>query len=168
MRARAFDSKYLSGEWSQNPDKPLAREIERFASGGRIVILGCGSCGLAAEISPSCYSEIVGVDVSPEGIRLAHSQNVPKARFIVADVATWRPTCYTSVTVFPESIYYLSGRERRDLLFRIYHMQRPADVIMATISNPKRYGRLIESIRRDFRVQKEACLGGERQLLVFR
>lgn len=170
MRAKAFDAKYASGEWAQCPDKPLARKIEKYSRNERVTVLGCGSCGLARELNPGSYSLLFGMDVSSEAIRQAESQSVPNTQFVVGDISRWSPAWHASVTVFPESIYYLSNHDRRELLWRLYRLQRHNDVMMATIADPERFSGLLTSIRRDFRIIEDGPIqeGSRRRLIVFR
>ena len=77
---------------------------------GLIVDVGCGSGVLAKGLIEAGY-DVVGVDVSPEMIRLARAR-VPHAAFRVGSVTTFRcPRC-VAVVALNEVVNYVPGRLR--------------------------------------------------------
>jgi trans-aconitate methyltransferase len=166
LRGKCFDAKFRSGEWKQQRDAELARAIEKYCHGQMVVVLGCGSCGLAAELAPGSFSELLGMDLSEDGLALARKQKVPFARFERGNMADFSIQDRTGAVVFSESIYYLKNRERRELLRRLANQIRPHGVIVVTIAEPKRYKKILSEIRREYRVLEDRCFEGSSRLLI--
>src|SRR5262249_1743718 len=70
LKQRSFDAKYQSGEWVyEEHDEPTTEAVRRFAAGGRVLMLGCGTASMLEHLPSDSYSEVVGVDLSATAIR---------------------------------------------------------------------------------------------------
>jgi SAM-dependent methyltransferase len=115
----AMAGRYLA--WGRQVIDPvrdrLFRElIDRLPEGAPVLDLGCGA-GLPWTGRLAERFDVVGVDISPEQIRLAR-RNVPGARFVVADMAALEmpPRSLAAVTAL-YSVSHLP-RDRHPALFR--------------------------------------------------
>jgi 2-polyprenyl-6-hydroxyphenyl methylase/3-demethylubiquinone-9 3-methyltransferase len=118
LRKKCFDEKYLNGEWdySGKPDFPLAVVVEKYAAAGHILILGCGSASVVGALKPGSFQTLLGIDLSPEAVKLASRQKSEAVRFEVGDIAEFKCGRKYDVILFAESIYYVSPLRRKKLL----------------------------------------------------
>jgi SAM-dependent methyltransferase len=99
---------------------PVVLELLReagVARGSLVVDLGCGSGVLAGELSKNGYL-VIGVDISPEMVRLARDQ-VPGASFIVQSLHEFftpgLPRC-GAITAIGEAFTYATDAKREGAL----------------------------------------------------
>lgn len=98
----------------------LIKAVEHKLLGGRICELGCGSGWLCHRLAEKGY-EVIGVDLSPSGIRVAESVQVASARFLLESIDAG----------LPERVGLLGAC---DLVLSndvIEHLYRPADLLEA-------------------------------------
>ena len=170
LRRWGFDEKYRSGAWSYaaEPSAELVQIVERYARGGRVLMLGCGTGSIATVLRPDSFASFLGVDLSPEGVARANRQCNSKVRFRVGDMLQFQSEQKFDVILFSESSYYLRPWRRRPLLARITRMLAPRGRIIVTIAQPRRFAGILRMVRRHFRVLEDRCFkDSQRHLLVF-
>jgi 2-polyprenyl-3-methyl-5-hydroxy-6-metoxy-1,4-benzoquinol methylase len=89
----------------------LAEFIDRFASGGKILDVGCGTGILANLINPLRY-HYLGIDVSEVAIGIASQKQAhPNFEFRVATLDDLKNEDNFSAIVFNEVLYYLDAHK---------------------------------------------------------
>lgn len=166
LRRRAFDAKYKSGRWIfDRPDPALNALVEHHASGGEILILGCGRAAIASHLDPASYSRLVGIDLSPAAIEAANALPIERASFQVGDMTTEPRSGEYNVVLLPESVYYVPVRALTPFFEHLRLLLAPGGVVIATVAAPGRYAAVIDTIRNDCAVLED---DPDRSVLVFR
>ena len=142
--------------------------VERYARGGRILMLGCGTGSIASALSPGCFESFLGVDLSPEAIARAQVHANHKIQFEAGDMLRFGTDQKFSVILFSESLYYISPWRRLPLLTRAARMLTPDGRIVVTVAQPSRFARMLRMVRRNFDVSEDRNFSGStRHLIVF-
>jgi SAM-dependent methyltransferase len=117
--------------------------LRRAGIGGLVVELGCGG-GTSSRILADAGHEVLGVDLSPEMIRIAR-RRVPEATFRVGSAfATPIPDC-AAVTAFGEVLNYafeieVGERHLMDLFRRVHAALVPGGLFALDLAGPGRAG----------------------------
>jgi SAM-dependent methyltransferase len=117
----------------------LAEWVDEMAgllgSSGRILDLGCGSGVPATKLLVEKGFEVVGLDFSPVQIARAR-QLVPGAKFIEADIATWKcePSSFDGI-VSLYALIHLPLQDQRELFPRIRRWLRPHGYFLAIVGH---------------------------------
>jgi trans-aconitate methyltransferase len=171
LRKKCFDEKYLNGDWdfTGEPDFLLAAVVEKNAAGGHILILGCGSASVVGALKPGTFQTLLGIDLSPEAIKLASRQKSETVRFEVGDIAKFKCGRKYDVILFAESVYYVGPFRRKRLLKYLTDNLTEQGKIIVTIAQPERYANILKMIRQNFQVAEDRNFqSSARHLLVFR
>lgn len=106
--------------------------MARLPASPAVLDLGCGA-GVPCTALLAERAEVAGVDLSTSQLRLAR-QNVPRARFIKADMTTLdlRPASLDAVTAF-YSIMHVPRLEHGSLFRRIATWLRPGGHFLAAL-----------------------------------
>lgn len=109
----AVDGEYRSGAWAhfhQLPELPRQSVVVGYVSqqypNPAILDVGCGSGRLAQLFQPHSFRRYLGVDLSPEGIKMARALNLTGCEFTEGNFETWRPVEKFDVIIFSECIGY--------------------------------------------------------------
>lgn len=108
---------------------------------GLVVDLGCGGGRLAEALTGAGY-DVLGVDLSPDMIRLARSR-APRARFVSDSwIGVDLPVC-AGVTAIGEIVNYrFDGRHSRQaisrLFRRVYQSLEPGGLFLFDVAGPER------------------------------
>ena len=109
----AADREYRSGAWARFhllPELPRQNVIVGYVTAlhpnPAILDLGCGSGQLARLFQPHPFRCYLGLDFSPEGLRIAREQKLARCEFVEGDFETWRPAGKFDVIIFSECIGY--------------------------------------------------------------
>lgn len=113
-------------------DRLLQELIDRLPDGAPVLDLGCGP-GLPWTSRLAERFEVLGVDISPEQIRMAR-RNVPAARFVVADMAALEmpPRSMAAVTAL-YSVSHLPRERHAALLRSIAGCLAPGGYLLAAL-----------------------------------
>ena len=121
--------------------------IERYSMEGDVLDLGCSDGHVGLGLTLDSYSSYTGVDISDLALSAAHAKLAihdpvrrGKHRFLVGDIATFRPDFRPSVVLFKDSLYYLP---RRNLIDAIQHYRKfltERGVFVVQMDNIKRHG----------------------------
>ena len=171
LRSLTFDGRFQTGIWDFSTESPgLVSLVERYSAGGRILVLGCGSCPIAGLLSPASFTSFVGVDLSPEALVRARRYSAPGVTFELGDMVTYECRQPVDVILFSDSLYYVPPFSRQRLLSRLATRLTDRGRIVVAIAQPRRYDGILEMVRRNFAVELDQELDGEagRHVLVFR
>lgn len=170
LRRQAFDQKYNSGHWNyfdKEDRTEIVKVIEKYARYGHILDMGCGTGTLASMINPDAFEYYLGVDASEEAISRAQRHRSKKIHFVVSDIQSYRSKGTFDIIVFEESLYYIPFCRLR-LLQRCARWLRPKGVLVVSVADPRRFGRMVKMIRRNFQIVDERHFSNSQRLfLVF-
>lgn len=127
------------GDFARNASAGLFEMLKQNSiTRGLIVDLGCGSGIWARKLTDRGY-DVLGVDVSPEMIRIAKN-NAPRARFTAQSLFRFSiPKC-RAVTSIGECLNYLFDREApskmKSLFARIYDALEPGGIFVCDVAQP--------------------------------
>jgi 2-polyprenyl-3-methyl-5-hydroxy-6-metoxy-1,4-benzoquinol methylase len=115
LRRRVWDKEYRENKWhfaDNTAGDCVYAHLERFARGGNILDLGCGSGNTANEMADSAYSRYTGVDISEEALAKARRRSEANGRatknsFACSDFASYIPPDRYDVILFRESMYHV-------------------------------------------------------------
>lgn len=142
----AWDPKtYLAfGAERGRPASDLLARIPLLAP-KRVADLGCGPGNSTALLRARWPSpEIVGLDNSPEMLRDARASGV-EARFVQADIATWRPDAPYDVIFSNAALQWLEDHER--LIPRLFSFVTPGGAFAFQV--PRNYDELCQVLLRE-------------------
>jgi SAM-dependent methyltransferase len=112
-------------------------ELRRTSPGTlRICDFGCGRGWLAGEMTK--FGNVVGVDLSPEGIDLAQKA-WPNVRFEVGDVTKWRPGYQFDLVVSSEVLEHIV--DKRSFVETVCAILRPGGYAILTTPNKRAQNR---------------------------
>jgi 2-polyprenyl-3-methyl-5-hydroxy-6-metoxy-1,4-benzoquinol methylase len=171
LRGLAFDEKFRSGEWdfASGPSSELVQIVERYAQGGDILMLGCGTASIAGALQSDRFATFLGVDLSREAITRASQHSNHRIRFQVGNMVRFVSDRKYQVILFSEALYYAHCWQRRPLLVRATRMLTPQGHIIVTIAQPERFAGILRMMRRHFEVAEDrAFVGSPRHLMVVR
>jgi trans-aconitate methyltransferase len=170
LRSLSFDGKFQSGDWSFSAESPeLVNLVEKYATHGHILALGCGTAPIASVLNPDSFESFLGVDLSKEAIRMAAQRANEKVRFETGDMMKHRCTREYDVILFSNSLYYVSWWSRKSFLRRLTQSLSPGGRIIVSLAQPHRYAGMVAMIRRTFSVDLDRALGsGDGHVLIFR
>lgn len=117
---------------AQERAKYTAVLLGRLSPGAQVLELGCGAGIPTTRQLAACFS-VTGVDISQEQVARAR-QNVPGARFILADMTEIRfpPGSFDAVAAF-YALIHIPRREQPGLLHRIAQWLSPGGLLVATM-----------------------------------
>jgi len=125
-KQRLWDGEFATGRWDcleTTKDDCVYPRLERWAKGGSILDLGCGSGSTANELNKSAFGGYTGVDISEVAIEKARERTQEndrghKCRFIQGDVIGYEPDQKFEVILFRDSIYYIKRPQIKAVLTR--------------------------------------------------
>lgn len=115
LKKRVWDKEYRNNKWhfaDNTVGDCVYAHLERFARGGAILDLGCGSGNTATELAEGCYKTYTGVDISEEALAMAKRRSIDCGRgqknsFVRSDFLKFSPTEQYDVILFRESMYHI-------------------------------------------------------------
>jgi 2-polyprenyl-3-methyl-5-hydroxy-6-metoxy-1,4-benzoquinol methylase len=170
LRSLAFDEKYRRGDWNFGADGTgeLDMVIRHYLREGDLLIMGCGGASILKDLETSSLKSALGIDLSPEAIRLAGRFASEKISFQLADMVTFQCPRPYDVVLFSESLNYVPVAGQESLLRRLAKSLKPNGVFVVTIAQSKRYADILEGIRQNFHVLEDRPFSSSsRQLIVF-
>jgi predicted TPR repeat methyltransferase len=170
LRKRSFDEKFRDGSWNFAVDKSseLVCLLEKYARNGHVLMLGCGTAGIASVLDPHKFESLLGVDISEEAISRAKKHETDKVSFQVGDMVAHQCARNYDLIVFLESFYYVGTLQRKRLLRSLAKCMTHRGRVVITLSQPNRYAGILKMIRRNFHVDEDRFFAGSnRYLIVF-
>jgi SAM-dependent methyltransferase len=158
-----WNSEFAEGRWdyiAETPGDCVYGFVEKYAAGGDILDLGCGSGNTGNELDDSAYRSYTGVDVSDVAIQKAVDRTslngrAAKNRYVRADVVAYRPQGTYRVVLFRESLYYVPRRAIVGVLQRCRRHLADDGAIVVRLCDRERYRDICELVRRGFDVLEE-------------
>jgi SAM-dependent methyltransferase len=178
IKEALWDREFADGEWAfldETSHDFVYTIIEKWACGGSILDLGCGSGNTANELGPGAYKNYTGVDISSIAIERARARSASSARshkihFVHSDVLTYVPAGEFDVILFRESIYYTATNKIRPLLLRYAKYLGKEGVFIVRIWNTKgRLRKIVDLLESHFEmIEKKASPTSSSLVMVFR
>jgi SAM-dependent methyltransferase len=115
MKRTVWNREYAGNKWhfaDSTVGDCVYPYLEKYAAGGSILDLGCGSGNTANELADAAYHSYMGVDISDEALAKARKWTADngrehKNRFTRADLLRFEPTGRFDVILFRESLYHV-------------------------------------------------------------
>jgi SAM-dependent methyltransferase len=165
-KQRVWNSEYEKGKWQyqrQGPNnedvEPVYEFVERYATDGTVLDLGCGS-GMTALEMRNTFRSYVGVDVSDVAISNARAvlengvNRATKVRFFAADISSYVTDENFSVILFRESIYYVPMHMIKSMLDRYARNLILGGAFIVRICDRERFKGIIQLIESNFRLEE--------------
>jgi SAM-dependent methyltransferase len=110
-----WNKEYSEEKWAfayHTLGDPVYSYLEKYAAGGSILDIGCGSGNTANELRSDTYQSYVGVDISEAALAKAAQRSREggrehKNRFECSDFFSYQPTGLFDVVLFRESMYHV-------------------------------------------------------------
>jgi|RhiMetdeSRZDD1v2_1073273.scaffolds.fasta_scaffold56458_5 SAM-dependent methyltransferase len=174
-----WNSEFARGRWNALDSTPgdwIYPFVERYARGGSILDLGCGSGNTATELNPGTYSHYTGVDISDVAIDKARTRTqahgrADRCRYLQSDIVDYVPTQHFDVILFRESIYYVERGTITPMLqrYRNFLAQPDGVFIVRMAGGEHECGRVLGIIEESFEIiERAAFTGPDAIIVVFR
>jgi len=162
LKQAAFNAKHRAGQWGNGESPELGKCVDRYTpKGGTVQILGCGSADLCGVMDMSKAHRVMGVDMSEVAIIEGCRRYYAKFENLWLKTADMRQVIMSyDVSVFPESIYYLSPADQLSLLESV------GAVRIVTLADPVKHALIVDMIRTHFHIIEEFNIN-RRLVLVF-
>lgn len=162
-RRRMWNREFGGGRWdhlSETPGDCVYPYVEKYASGGDVLDLGCGSGNTGNELDGSAYRTYLGVDISDIAIdkavaRTNESGRSNKNRYVQADLATYRPEGIYRVILFRESLNYTSRPRIVGMLRRYSSYLAEEGVFVVRLYDRNRYSSIQRLLHDNFEIIDE-------------
>jgi SAM-dependent methyltransferase len=141
VKSRLWDAEFANGQWAcldSTPDDCVYVFLDKYADGGSILDLGCGSGNTANELSQTAYLDYTGVDISEVAIEKAKKRSeengrCDRTRFLKSDVSSYVPAQPFDVILFRDTIYYIPRASIRAMLERYSKYLTPDGVFVVRL-----------------------------------
>jgi len=153
------------------PEDCVYPYVEKYASQGTILDLGCGPGSTGSEINTATYSAYTGVDISEVAIakaktRTEKDRRTNKNEYIQSEIVTYVPTHAYDVILFGDSLYYFPHRKTAEILDRYSKYLKLGGVFIVRIYDPRgKHRAIVRTIEDNFDVV-EKHLYRQSQILV--
>jgi SAM-dependent methyltransferase len=142
----------------------LARLKRALPPSAAILDFGCGQGRLIHELNENGFADVVGVDFSPEMIRVAHEHN-PAARLVVADSAPlpFATASFDCVLLFAVLTCIASDDAQRTLIREFKRLLRPGGLLLISdypLQSDRRNAARYASFEQEFGVRGTFRLPG--------
>lgn len=110
-----WNKEYSEEKWAfayNTAGDPVYPYLEKYAAGGSILDIGCGSGNTANELNAAAFNNYVGVDISEVALakaarRCRESGRESKTSFACSDFFSYVPNGHFDVILFRESMYHV-------------------------------------------------------------
>ena len=177
-RQRIWDDEFAAGRWDhlEQPSTDLAYQyIAKYADGGSILDLGCGTGEIGMTLPTDEYQHYTGVDVSAVALEEAtaesgrHPERKRQNEYVVADIGTFVPARKYDAVLLMEMLYYFSPRQIKPLMRRYSQHLTDDGVMIAQLHDGEKYASIVRLIAKNFTILDRAQPeDGKTILLVFR
>jgi len=168
LRSMAFDEKYRSGTWVTLADGvgEFPFIVQKYLNAGDLLMLGCGGASLLEGLDLPTLRSVLGVDLSPEAIRLAGCYSRSNVTFQVGNMETFDPPNNYDVILFSESLNYVPLPKQGELLRRLSGRLKPGGVFVITFAEAERYRDMLDAMRRAFTVHEDRHFRASKRHLI--
>jgi SAM-dependent methyltransferase len=175
IKKKLWDAEFSRGRWAcldRMPCDCVYSHVERFASHGSVLDLGCGPGTTGSELAAEAYTEYTGVDISAVAIEKARkkaeeSHRADTNRYFQADIFSYIPTGEHDVILFGDSLYYIPRRSILPMLNRYSRYLKVGGVFIARIYG-RRYQKILDLIETHFEVVEKDVYLEDVFVIVFR
>jgi SAM-dependent methyltransferase len=163
-KQRLWDSEFTKGRWDcldTTTEDCVYSLLEKWAKGGSILDLGCGSGSTSNELAESAFSEYTGVDISEVAIVKAQERTLEngrghKCRFLQGDVVNYQPGQRADVILLRDSVYYIKRPQIKAVLKRYSKWLTEEGVFIVRIWNGRgKLREFVDIIEKNFDVVEE-------------
>ena len=162
-KKRIWDAEFGEGKWKyleKTDEDPIYLYLEKYARGGSILDLGCGSGNTGCELDFSKYTFYTGTDVSEVAIQQARerskaSQRDSRNEYVCADIESFVPAMKYDLILFRESIFYIATHRIKKVLDHYSEFLKDEGVIVVRMHDRKKYGKIVELIVSHFHVMEQ-------------
>jgi len=149
--------------------------VEKHASNGSILDLGCGPGAVGNELNAAAYNSYTGIDICDMAIekakrRTAENHRTDKNDYLRSDMFTYVPKQQYDVILFGDSMSYFPHRRIVEMLRRYCRYLKPGGVIVVrNWVQRRRQQTAVRNIEKNFEVlEKGFYHESELVVLVFR
>ena len=156
-----WNIEFSQGRWDCLDRTPLDcvyPYVEKYANGGSILDLGCGSGSTGNELDATTYRHYMGVDISDVAIEKARRRTEENGRahqnrYAQSDVFSYVPTQQYDVILFRDSIYYIPWGKIKTMLDRYSKYLKEGGVFIVRMWNGSdKYNTIADTIEDNFEV----------------
>lgn len=178
IKRHLWNSEFAGGRWNgldSSPGDCVYPFVEKYANGGAILDLGCGSGSTGNELAITSYSTFTGVDISDVAIERARKRGIKEKRqaknhYLQADICSYIPEQRFDVILFRDSIYYIPRNDIHALLERYSNYLTTNGVfVIRMFSSTGKYQGIVEIVENSFNIiERYACEGTTTTVVVAR
>jgi SAM-dependent methyltransferase len=175
MKRRLWNTEFSGGRWNcleKSPDDCVYPFVEKYAKGGSILDLGCGSGNTGNELDATSYKHYTGIDISDVAIEAARKRSGETKRnekndYYQSDIVNYVPADRYEVILLRDSIYYLPGAQIVQVLNRYSSYLKEGGVFVVRMYNSSgKYKTIVDTIERHFCVLEKHFLDQSRALVL--
>lgn len=172
-----WNREFAAGRWDyigSTPGDCIYSHVERYAGGGSILDLGCGSGSTATELLAASYECYFGVDISDVAINRAREKAERGGRgnrsyFLQGDIVSYQPSRQFNVILLRDSLYYLPVGRIKAVLERYSKYFAKDGVFIVRMAWCDKYKAIVNAIETRFViVEKQWYENPNVLVLVFR
>lgn len=153
-----WNDEFTAGRWNcldSTGEESIRDFVEKYANGGGILDLGCGSGTTGIELDPASYSFYAGVDISDVAIEKARTRalragGADRRKYFTADILTYVPDRQFDVILFGDSIYYIPLRRIVPMLSRYADYLTPTGVFAVRVFDVSGKRQILDAIENNF------------------
>lgn len=145
--------------------------LRKYAKGGSILDLGCGSGSTGNELAIDAYSKYTGVDISDVAVAKAEERSERNCRsknnYVQSDILSYVPTGRYDLILFRDSIYYIPRSKMTGMLRRYsgYLESEGVFVVRMWVGNEK-YKFIVDDIESNFEVLEQRAFADPNAVVV--
>lgn len=174
VKRALWNREFGEGRWDhlgETPGDPVYTFVERYAAGGSILDLGCGSGNTGNELAAEAYSSYLGIDVSDVALckamaRTEANDRTHKNAYARADIVSYRPHARYDVILFRESLNYVPQPHVVGMLKRYLACLAPSGVIIVRLYDRHRHRALQALLQRHFVAVEEFVAADDTTLIL--
>jgi 2-polyprenyl-3-methyl-5-hydroxy-6-metoxy-1,4-benzoquinol methylase len=141
VRRKFWEKEYRDNKWhfAENSVSDCVYPIlEKYARGGSILDLGCGSGNTSNELANNAYSSYLGIDISEEALSKASKRSETcgrstKNRFTRSDFFSFDTEEKFDTILFRESMYHVPLEKIKQLLDKLSAHLKPDGVFIVRL-----------------------------------
>jgi SAM-dependent methyltransferase len=177
IKRAMWNHEFARGRWTcleSTPADCVYPYLERYASAGDILDLGCGPGNTGNEMDVDAYRSYTGVDISDVAIEKARSRTAEQGRtrkneYLQADIFTYTPPRPYDVVLFGDSLYYIPYQRIAGLLSRYADFLTARGVFIVRLFDVRgKHKAILETIEANFDVLEGRMYHGQAYVVVFR
>ena len=138
-----WNKEYATEKWAfayNTVGDPVYSYLEKYAAGGSILDIGCGSGNTVTELNPAAFEKYVGVDISEVALakaseRCRESGRENKTIFACSDFFSYMPNGRFDVVLFRESMYHVPIPKINSILEKYSSCLKKEGVFIVRLGN---------------------------------